>query len=1125
MIFTGGDLIVLGAVILILFLYRRLDKNNKSLEKVRRYAEKASGELDKLVEEKKNRLKDLVDDMDVQERTGREVLKRILSHNEELLAHEEKVREKLAMVDNLQDRMDRLNEMTALVDENMRKVADESAYVDSVGVRLKESQASVEEIGRRLESIQDDFARTNREELEEIKSSVMEDYQARLNVISEQMKDTTLGIEGFRGELSDMLDTHDEQKESRIREFGDRVAELEGEYRQKLERAADRASLLEDQVFGSLEEGITQKADRLEKNWFEGMNDLKEQVAGQVEDIKGDLEQGRDLIGRFNEEVQRLSEDFEGRLGEQKADVQGSMAEIERILADYREREERDRLAIEEKRESFNREQEEYQGRMDRALADIRGELDGRLEEVKADIESRAQAAELESMKGVEQRYAEYEEIIRQRYEKLDGFTSDLEELENSLRQSLGDQEDRIREEMDRFASEMDSYQTREKDRSDGRLSEIHLMIGEIEKELNQLKQQAYDNVSEKLQLFEDDFFTDLKKREGAMQESLSEWRRNVELQLEDLGNNALRDREEVERTGMAQINRKMSELQTRVVDQFDKFQEQVKNFQSHVSEQIEAGEKSIMDYRQIVREEWEKNRGEALSYLEGETADFTVQINGKMEDHRKSLELRLEQMDAASEAGRSDLMSLIGKARGDAETWQTRLAQQLRESETSLDNDLDGFRRTVEETLSDLKNIFAAQKDELVISSNKDRVEVRKDISDLFERISSLNSDLHDKSEQTLDLFNEKSEQYLIDYQQRFREALNDSDEKIKLMRSALNDTKEKMDSYQQSVHNRIDESYRELLINVERIEEKQQEFINQTGIFEQADRLRKSLEEDIAQLQDQIRSVQTAREEMQPVREECDRVLKNFDSVSEKTASFLAEQQKIDLLDGKVARIINLSDAIDMKLEHVAETDETMQGYMLKLHQLEDLHKEISRRFKEVEKKSSVVDATTQSVDRNFEMLGRIEEGLSGINEDLVPLRSSLHEVKRNSELLLENKEKVDYIVNNVTNLDTVINDFDGRMKKMEKARQWLAGTETRLENISREAQEKVKLLGNLASRDGKKGAARSGGSPDMNTREMVIQLARQGWSSEEISRYVKLSRGEVELILELSPTGSEE
>ena len=39
-------------------------------------------------------------------------------------------------------------------------------------------------------------------------------------------------------------------------------------------------------------------------------------------------------------------------------------------------------------------------------------------------------------------------------------------------------------------------------------------------------------------------------------------------------------------------------------------------------------------------------------------------------------------------------------------------------------------------------------------------------------------------------------------------------------------------------------------------------------------------------------------------------------------------------------------------------------------------------------------------------------------------------------------------------------------------------------------------------------------------MSTREMVARLAREGWEADEIARTTKLSRGEVELILELTP-----
>ena len=43
-------------------------------------------------------------------------------------------------------------------------------------------------------------------------------------------------------------------------------------------------------------------------------------------------------------------------------------------------------------------------------------------------------------------------------------------------------------------------------------------------------------------------------------------------------------------------------------------------------------------------------------------------------------------------------------------------------------------------------------------------------------------------------------------------------------------------------------------------------------------------------------------------------------------------------------------------------------------------------------------------------------------------------------------------------------------------------------------------------------------------MSTRDVVVRLAREGWSSREIAQNVKLSQGEVELILELRPRDGE-
>jgi hypothetical protein len=99
--------------------------------------------------------------------------------------------------------------------------------------------------------------------------------------------------------------------------------------------------------------------------------------------------------------------------------------------------------------------------------------------------------------------------------------------------------------------------------------------------------------------------------------------------------------------------------------------------------------------------------------------------------------------------------------------------------------------------------------------------------------------------------------------------------------------------------------------------------------------------------------------------------------------------------------------------------------------------------------------------------------------------------------------------------------LSDIEKRMDVMQKAREWLARTETRLEEVTKQAQEQVKIMGTLLKAEGAKGTTKDrGGAPPIGVRETVVKLAHQGWSIDEISRAVKLSKGEVELILEISP-----
>jgi small-conductance mechanosensitive channel len=108
---------------------------------------------------------------------------------------------------------------------------------------------------------------------------------------------------------------------------------------------------------------------------------------------------------------------------------------------------------------------------------------------------------------------------------------------------------------------------------------------------------------------------------------------------------------------------------------------------------------------------------------------------------------------------------------------------------------------------------------------------------------------------------------------------------------------------------------------------------------------------------------------------------------------------------------------------------------------------------------------------------------------------------------------------VIEKIKDLDSILSELEQRMEKLETAREWLAKTETRFETVGKQAQEQVRLLESILKAD-KKQSKLGEGAPPMDKRETVIKLAHLGWTPTEIARTTKLSRGEVELIMELAP-----
>jgi len=207
-----------------------------------------------------------------------------------------------------------------------------------------------------------------------------------------------------------------------------------------------------------------------------------------------------------------------------------------------------------------------------------------------------------------------------------------------------------------------------------------------------------------------------------------------------------------------------------------------------------------------------------------------------------------------------------------------------------------------------------------------------------------------------------------------------------------------------------------------------------------------------------------------------------------------------------------------VDRKLASVTEIRDSLTDFQTEFRRLSGLAEEAGTKFDRLEKKSALLDTTADGVDKSFEALRGVEQDVKDLEQRVRPLADRMEELRTALDALDKDKDRVDQAVSRLAGLDKDLEETETRIEKVQKAREWLARTETRLEELNKQAQDQLKLLGTLLKQEAGS-AKKEAGAPSLSTQETVRKLAHQGWKVEEIARAVKLSRGEVELILELS------
>ena len=1196
--FTLGDIIVFAAVAVMLFIYRQLDRNNQSLSKVRRFADKVTKDLDGFVQSKTEELKNLTIELDVHLKTAREILRRVSTVEDDIKTRTMGVDEISGRIADYDKALTGLISMTQKVDENLTRLHSESQFVDTVGRRVKDAIVQMNQIEKSIPALKSQFSRENADQLKALTGEVVRATEELVDSISDEvaraqdavndfsahtadlenkretMEEETVNnlrnhfqeliveaddsrgrlLSQFTNDLSllleqeerkgrDLIDEikrrHDalggavastqELLEGKLDTFQDRIIRIEDDYQRVLRETADKGRSLEDEVFMKLKDHIEARARSAENGLTSTLNESKERLETSRDELMQMFGETRSQITMWRTELQKKVDEsigeFESRyagfsqeIGQRMEtillDTSSSQAEQRKELTDF---EETTRSEIEmfektiqgrvsELKESIRSGEREFAVAMEESTTESRQ----RIEKVRVAIEDQVSQFEerLNSrFEGLETRAVEYEQSIQYRFDRMEDVHADIETLEETLKKSMDIAVARAKDALGAALERISQDRALEKEHAEEQLAEIRNSMGAIDGELTELKTKAYANVSEKLQVFEGDFFTDLQGRNDKMLGRVEEWQLEMEKHFREVAGEQAQSRSEAERRFSDEQKMKLAELQQEMVAQYERFDTQVVEFQSRLELRVEGAEGSLEGLEAAIRADMADLRRASNTMMEGELTELSSRIGDELREHQHEVDSNLRILGERVEERSRNINSMLESAQSDVTNWQQRVLEEMRQTKSVVEEDLGALRGTVK-----------SQAAEIVASAETENREMREELEETRNLVAGAKEQLSGMSREYIDEFTRNADAFLGSFQRNAAELQVSADGSLRDFKVQVTDTRERIESMQQRLQQKIDDGYKKLSTNLEGIEKKQRDFVGQTRLFERADTLKDSLEKSVETLKADIGRIDEHRSDLRDIEKEFKRIRKLGEDVAKKVAKFLAEKRRVDSMDDDFKRLISISQSIDVKLEQVTSSHDTIQDIQASVRSLEGLESEVSERIDRLEARKKIIDSTTDGVDRNFQKLEDLQGRIRSVEGEFTPVVARLDGIGGRLDALDSGKLEAEKVVALLSDLDTTLKDVEERIDTMQQAREWLARTETRLSEVSRQAEDQVKLMGSLL-KDGDKQSRKEKGAPSLSSRDMVVRLAHQGWKVEQIVQATKLSRGEVELILELN------
>lgn len=1056
------NIVTIAICITLILAFRQLDKKDKSIEKVRKYSEKIIGDFEAYFTQKKDNLKEASLEIDTKQSHALASVKRLDSIIEEfnkkiaaqtsLVKTLERLEQKTAHYDAL---IKELLEMSERVEENLMKIKAESAFIAKTQDKVHALKKQQDYLEKRIPQLEKEFAAENEASLDALTKGLLDTFHKDIETIEISTRDALMQNEKI-------------------------LTEINQSYEDAFAVASERADTIEGKAFDKLRNKAIERVEKA--NTF-----LEEKIGFLNMTIKTKIDETQSLIHSFNDNWRNEAEE----------NLRTMSLDLKKIQNEYEKTAEEIEKSLTESKESFG----SVKKSLDEGFSIFQNEIEGKFLSFTNTYQSLLDT---------------FSDDFSFKSESLEKGIADIDVIKQSLENSLKEISAKVLGDFSDFTDEQASSLQKHEENFANQMSLISTTIRGLENELQELKQRAYDNVSEKLSGFEDSFLEDLTKQSQRLNDSLENWQNAFDAKLENLSLEYSDQRKVLENKYTEELKEKIQAIQERFTNYSNtlenSFEEKNKKYQADFLGLDERLVLFIGEYK----EAFEKTRIEADAYVKNEITHFIGSIDEQIKRYEKDVAQSLEKMTDDISDSSQQAAALLDSIRTDFSEWKERMNTQFVEVKTIFDDKYASFSEDAQNVLVDLERMLK----DAVSTSSESALEQIRELEEKIEAISN-------ETESVIQHYNKHSNDIVDDFKAMYKEMLEETERKIKTQKAEveeqlrqekkiIQDIKLTNETSQEKMILKMQKDSDELNTSLDTIDRKIKQFIAQTQIFEKADVLKLDLEEKISEMKTETAQLMQYEKMIQALEKQVEKLKKSEEEVNQRVLKFNQEKKRIDDMEKNFNELVILSASIDQKVEGLKTTNDDLLIMQGDVRNYQSTIKEIANKIERLEKKEPILEQTIKGIDSTFKMLDDLEKRLQSCEAESADLPDLLQALKMDVDGLIKLNPKIKDVLDQADSLDEILSTTEERFDAIQDSKHWLASTESRLNEINKETKSYLKLLGEVKKSPGVRDSRSSRGLV-LETRENVIKLARLGWTPAKIAERLNISQGEVELILE--------